>query len=104
MLSIWRQSDDCESDGCKSDRQYKLALKRIEALMDTKANTPGGDELELLATLVELYEEKRFPIDHPTPIEAVRFRMEQAGLSQRDLAPTLALKAKSPRCSAANAN
>ena len=69
----------------KSDHDYEVTLERIEALMDAAPNTPEGDELELLTTLVEIYEKKKFPIDLPDPIEAIRFRMEQAGLKQQDL-------------------
>jgi len=78
----------------KNDREYEAALERIEALMDAAPNTPEGDELELLTTLVELYEEKRFPIDLPDAIEAIRFRMEQAGLKQQDLVPHIGSRSK----------
>ena len=60
---------------------YTAALRRINVLMDAEANTPEADELEVLATLLELYEEKHFPMDLPTPAEAIEFRKEQAGLS-----------------------
>jgi HTH-type transcriptional regulator/antitoxin HigA len=62
--------------------------------MDADADTPESDELEVLATLVELYEEKHFPIDWPNPIAAIRFRMEQSGLTPRDLIPLLGSRAK----------
>ena len=71
----------------KNDREYEATLGRISEIMDSAPNTPAGDELELLATLVELYEKERFPIDLPDPIEAIRFRMEQGGLKQQDLVP-----------------
>jgi HTH-type transcriptional regulator / antitoxin HigA len=60
---------------------YEAALRRVNALMDAKVNTPEAEELEVLVTLVELYEEKHFPMDLPTPAEAIKFRMEQSGLS-----------------------
>ncbi len=78
----------------KNDREYEATLERIEALMDAGPNTPDGDELELLTTLVELYEEERFPVGLPDPIEAVRFRMEQAGLKQQDLVPYIGSRSK----------
>ena len=78
----------------KSDRNYELALGRIEQLMDAAPGTPEGDELELLATLVEIYERQRFPIDLPDPIEAIRFRMEQSGLRQRDLVKRVGSRSK----------
>lgn len=70
------------------------ALARIEELMDARPGTPEGDELDVLATLVDRYEESRFPIGRPTPIEAILFRMEQAGLTRRDLEPLLGGRAK----------
>ncbi len=78
----------------KSDREYEAALERIRELMDSAPNTPEGNELELLTTLVELYEQKRFPIDLPDPVEAIRFRMDQAGLKQQDLVPYIGSRSK----------
>jgi HTH-type transcriptional regulator/antitoxin HigA len=78
----------------KNDREYEAAFGRIEDLMDAAPDTPEGDELELLTTLVEVYEEKQFPIDLPDPIEAIRFRMEQAGLKQQDLVPYIGSRSK----------
>jgi HTH-type transcriptional regulator / antitoxin HigA len=60
----------------KSNEDYQSALLRIESLMDAEEGTPELDELEMLASLVELYEDQHFPIDLPDPIEAIRFRME----------------------------
>jgi HTH-type transcriptional regulator / antitoxin HigA len=60
----------------RSNEDYQSALLRIESLMDAEERTPELDELEMLATLVELYEDQHFPIDLPDPIEAIRFRME----------------------------
>jgi len=78
----------------KSEHDYELTLGRIEALMDSEPNTPEGDELELLTALVEIYEQERFPIGLPEPIEAIRFRMEQAGLQQQDLVPYVGSRSK----------
>ncbi len=78
----------------RTDTDYEATLQRINLLMEAEAETPEADELEVLATLVELYEEKHFPIGWPDPIEAIRFRMEQAGLSARDLIPLLGSRAK----------
>jgi HTH-type transcriptional regulator/antitoxin HigA len=78
----------------RTEEDYKAALLRIESLMDAEVDTPEADELEVLATLVELYEEKHFPIDWPNPIAAIRFRMEQSGLTPRDLIPLLGSRAK----------
>jgi len=71
----------------RTEKDYHNALKRIEILWDAKPKSTEYDELEVLATLVEAYEEKRHPIDPPDPIEAIRFRMEQLGLSRKDLEP-----------------
>lgn len=61
----------------KTDSDHKAALARIEELWDAQPNTPEGDEMEVLITLVEKFEEAHFPIETPDPIEAIRFRMEQ---------------------------
>jgi HTH-type transcriptional regulator/antitoxin HigA len=76
----------------KTERDYKAALAYLERLMS--APTPDEDELELWSLLAEKYEEEHFPIDTPDPIEAIRFRMEQAGLQQADLNPYLQSKSK----------
>lgn len=76
----------------KTERDYKTALTHIERLMAAPA--PDNDELELWSLLVEKYEEDHFPIDTPDPIEAIRFRMEQAGLQPADLNPYLQSKSK----------
>jgi HTH-type transcriptional regulator/antitoxin HigA len=76
----------------KNEREYRAALTRVEQLMAEDPNDPT--ELELWALLVEKYEEDRFPIATPDPIEAIRFRMEQEGLSAADLQPYLQSKSK----------
>lgn len=70
---------------------YKATLKVVSALidMDPKRGTPEGDQLEVLGTLVEAYEAKHYPIELPDPIEAIKFRMEQQGLSPKDLKPMI---------------
>jgi HTH-type transcriptional regulator / antitoxin HigA len=78
----------------KSTVEYDRALSRVEELFASKPGTIEGDELELLLLLVENYEKKEFPIDLPDPIEAIRFRMEQAKLKQKDLIPILGSKGK----------
>lgn len=70
-----------------SARDYRAALKEIEGLMEAQPNTPQGDRLDILTTLVEAWEDKHHPIEAPDPIEAIRFAMEQRGLSRRDLEP-----------------
>lgn len=78
----------------RTDADYDAALERIESLMDAAAGTDAVDELEVLATLVERYEEQHFPIEMPDPVEAIKFRMDQANLSTRDLIPLIGSRAK----------
>ena len=69
----------------RNKQDYELALKRVESLMDAEFGTEAFDELEVLTTLIESYEAKHYTIDTPDPIEAIKFRMEQEGLRQKDL-------------------
>ncbi len=78
----------------KTESDYLAALARIEKLMDAKANTLQGDELELLSLLVHDYEDRVYPIDKPDPIAAIRFRMEQKGLKPVDLIPVLGSRSR----------
>jgi len=73
----------------KTEKEYKKALKRAEKLMLLPENSPEDKELELLSLLIEDYENKHYPIEPPDPIEAIKFRMEQQGLTQKDLAKVL---------------
>ena len=70
---------------------YRGALQEIAALMDLDPDlgTPDGDRLDVLATLVQAYEARHFPISAPDPIEAIKFRLEQSGLSVKDLEPMI---------------
>ncbi len=78
----------------KTKEDYNLALSRIEDLMDAEANSLEAEELELLATLVELYEDDHYAIDFPDPVESIQFRMEQLGLNQQNLVPLIGSKSK----------
>lgn len=78
----------------RNEADYQAALARINELMDAELDTPEGAELDVLTDLVELYEDKRMPMGYPTPLGAIRFRMEQAGLSPRDLIPFIGTRAK----------
>ncbi|HZO82327.1 MAG TPA: transcriptional regulator [Candidatus Binataceae bacterium] len=69
----------------RNDADHEAALREIERLWGAKEGTPEGDRLDVLATLVEAYEEKHFPMDAPDPIEAIKFRLEQQGLDHRAL-------------------
>lgn len=69
----------------RTKRDYEAALKQIERLWGAKAGTPEGDRLDVLATLIDAYEAEHYPMDPPDPIEAIKFRMEQQGLTRKDL-------------------
>lgn len=75
----------------RTEADYKATLKEVSSLMesDPDLGTPEGDRLDVLATLVQAYEEKHYPIDLPDPVEAIKFRMEQAGLTAKDLEPMI---------------
>lgn len=69
----------------KTEADYEAALVEIERLWGAPAGTSGGDRLDLLATLVDAYENEHYPMDPPDPIEAIKFRMQQQGLTRKDL-------------------
>jgi HTH-type transcriptional regulator/antitoxin HigA len=69
----------------KTEQDYKDSIKRIEELWGSKKDTPQGDELDLLVTLVESYEIKHFPIAPPDPVDAIKFRMEQMDMTKADM-------------------
>lgn len=71
----------------KSQTGYRRVLKEIEGLMGARRNTPEGDRLDVLVTLVEAWERKHYPMNLPDPIEAIKYHMEQNGLQPRDLIP-----------------
>ena len=73
----------------KTQRDYRRVMKEIETLMRARRNTPEGDRLDVLVTLVEAWEAKHFPLDLPDPIEAIKYHMDQNGLQPRDLVPLI---------------
>lgn len=78
----------------KTENDYQRALKRLEVIFDAKKGSKNGDELELLSLLIDTYEKENYPIDLPDPIEAIKFRMEQLGYKQKDLAEAIGLKSR----------
>src|ERR1700758_2428778 len=74
-----------EVNPIRTKRDHETALKEVERLWGAKAGTPDGDRLDVLATLIDAYETQQYPIDPPDPVEAIKFRMEQQGLTRRDL-------------------
>jgi HTH-type transcriptional regulator/antitoxin HigA len=75
-----------EIKAIKTEQDYNLALKRLEQIFHSEIDTPEGDEAEVISILIEKYEDEHHPIGMPDPIEAIKFRMEQMGLNQKDLA------------------
>jgi len=69
----------------RSEADYDAALREVERLWGAPSGTPEGDRLDVLATLIDAYEDEHDPIDPPDPIEAIKFRMEQQGLTRKDL-------------------
>ena len=73
----------------KTKADHRAALKEVEALMSAGKGTRDGERLDVLVTLIEAYERKHFPMELPDPVEAIRFSMEQKGLSAKDLVPMI---------------
>ena len=78
----------------RNEKDYQKALKRLELIFDAKKGTEEGDELEILSILIDRYENENFPIGMPDPIEAIKFRMEQMGMKQKDLAEVVGFKSR----------
>ncbi|HYS91188.1 MAG TPA: helix-turn-helix domain-containing protein [Bradyrhizobium sp.] len=78
----------------RTKADYKSALAEVERLWGAKSGTPKGDRLDVLATLIDAYETRHYPMDPPDPIEAIQFRMEQQGLSRKDLEPMIGTRAR----------
>ena len=73
----------------KTDADYRAALKEVESLMTAEPGTLEGEKLDILVTLIEAYERTHFPLDLPDPVEAIKFEMEQKGLTIKDLEPMI---------------
>lgn len=78
----------------KTKTDYDQALKRLETIFDARKGSAEGDELEILSILIERYEDLKFPIGLPDPIEAIKFRMDQLGYNQADLSRVVGLKSR----------
>jgi len=78
----------------RTRNDHAVALAEIERLWGAKRGTPDGDRLDVLATLVDAYEAGQFPMDPPDPIEAIKFRMEQQGLTRKDLEPLIGTRTR----------
>ena len=78
----------------KTESEYEAALARVDKLMDAKSGTARGDELEVLSLLIHDYEARVFPMAKPDPVAAIRFRMDQQGLTNKDLVPLLGSRSR----------
>ena len=73
----------------KTEADYRTALKEIETLMLAEPDSPDGEKLDVMATLIEAYESRHYPLDLPDPVEAIKFEMERKGLTVKDLQPMI---------------
>ena len=78
----------------RSNADYKNALNELERLWGARSGTPKGDRLDIIATLIDAYEAEHYPMDPPDPVEAIKFRMEQQGLSRKDLEPLIGTRTR----------
>jgi len=96
LREFWREHNliDMEIKLLKSEKDYNQALKRLEEIFHAPVDSKEGDEAEILTILIEKYEHKHFPIDAPDPIEAIKFRMEQMNMTNKDLAEIIGYKSR----------
>jgi HTH-type transcriptional regulator/antitoxin HigA len=78
----------------RSEDDYQTALAEAERLWGAKSGTPDGDRLDILATLIDVYESEHDPMDPPDPVEAIKFRMEQQGLTRKELEPLIGTRTR----------
>jgi HTH-type transcriptional regulator/antitoxin HigA len=78
----------------RSEKDYEKSLAEVERLWGAKSGTPEGDRLDVLATLIDAYEARHYPMDPPDPIEAIKFRMDQQGLTRKDLEPIIGTRTR----------
>jgi len=94
MMRLTQNQFNMEYIVIKNEKQYNKAINRLEQIFDAKKSTREGDELELLSLLIDKYEQEKYPIDFPDPIDAIKFRMEQLGYQQKDLVSAIGLKSR----------
>lgn len=78
----------------RTKADYEKALREVERLWGAKSGTPEGDRLDVLATLIDAFEAEHYPMEPPDPVEAIKFRMEQQGLSRKDLEPLIGTRTR----------
>jgi len=94
MIRLTQTKFDMDISPIRNEKDYKKALERLEMIFDAKRGTKEGDELEILAILIDNYENENFPVGMPDPISAINFRMEQMGLKQKDLVEMIGFKSR----------
>jgi len=94
MIKLTQTLFDMKIRAIKTELDYNEVLVRLENIFHAEADTPEGDEAEVLSILIEKYEDEHYPIGLPGPIEAIKFRMEQMGMKQKDLAEVVGLKSR----------
>jgi len=94
MIKLTQTLFDMKIRAIKTELDYNEVLVRLENIFHAEADTPEGDEAEVLSILIEKYEDEHYPIGLPDPIEAIKFRMEQMGMKQKDLAEVVGLKSR----------
>lgn len=94
MTKLTQIPFDMKISPIRNEKDYQAALDRLELIFDAKQGTPEGDELEILSILIDRYENEHFPIEMPDPIEAIKFRMDQMGMKQKDLADIVGFKSR----------
>jgi len=94
MIRLTQTKFDMDISPIRNEKDYEKALERLKVIFDAKQGTKEGDELEILAILIDNYESENFPIEMPDPISAINFRMEQMGLKQKDLVEMIGFKSR----------
>lgn len=94
VLSLYLMTQTIKISPIRNETDYQAALVRLEGIFDAKKDTQDGDEMEILSILIDKYENENYPIDMPDPIEAIKFRMEQLDMKQKDLAAAMGFKSR----------
>jgi len=94
MQTLYKKSKNMSITPIKNENDYRIALKRLELLFDAPVNTPESDEADILGLLIDEYEKKHYFIEPPDPIEAIKIRMEEMQLRQKDLVTVIGSNSK----------
>ena len=95
LMRLWYKGENAmEIRPIKNEDDYKAALSEVERLFDAAPDTADGDRLDVLTTLLEVYEKNHYPIPSPDPVEAIKYWMESRGITRQDLAPLMGSRAR----------